>query len=87
MLDGLRFKKHLGVISALGRDYAKTGLVPYEYHQLLSKAFETRNQPDYDIDMVIERALAELYCQKAEELAAFIAQEMLKKSSQVDEGQ
>lgn len=79
LLDGLRFKKHMNLISAFGPQYAKTGLVPPEYHRLLNKAHEARNKADYDIDMVIDRDLAELYCQKAEELVAYIEQEMLKK--------
>ncbi len=51
------------------------------------EAKEQRQQTDRRGQMVIDRTLAELYCQKAEELVAFIAQQMLKKSSQVDEGQ
>ncbi len=86
LLDGLRFKKHMSLISAFGRHYAKTDVVPREYHQLLSKAYETRNKADYDVDMVIDHELAGLYCQKAEEFVAFIEQEMLKKTSQ-PEGQ
>jgi uncharacterized protein (UPF0332 family) len=72
LLDGKRYKKHSGVITAFGRDYAKTGLVPKEYGELLNKAYDVRNKADYDVDMVIDDKVAELYCQKAEELVAFI---------------
>ncbi len=81
LLEGLRFKKHMSLISAFGRDYAKTGAVPREYHQLLNKAYETRNKVDDDVDMIIDRELAEVYCQKAEELVAFIEQKIHQKNS------
>jgi uncharacterized protein (UPF0332 family) len=79
LLDGKRYKKHKGVITAFGRDYAKTGLVPKEYSELLSKTYDTRNKADYDVDMVIDDKIAELYCQKAEEVVAFIEKLMAKK--------
>jgi uncharacterized protein (UPF0332 family) len=79
ILDGKRYKKHKGVITAFGRDYAKAGLVPKEYAALLNKAYEARNKADYDVDMVIDRKMAELYCQKAEEIVAFIEQLITKK--------
>jgi hypothetical protein len=72
VLDGKRYKKHKGVITAFGRDYAKTGLVPKEYAELLNKAYDVRNKADYDVDMVIDDKVAELYHRKAEELVAFI---------------
>jgi uncharacterized protein (UPF0332 family) len=40
ILDGKRYKKHKGVITAFGRDYAKTELVPKEYAELLNDAFK-----------------------------------------------
>ena len=45
--------------------------MPKEYAELFSDAFKARNQADYDVDMVIDDKVAELYCQKAEELVAF----------------
>ncbi len=78
-LDGKRYKKHSGVIAAFGRDYAQAGLAPKEYHKLLMKAYDTRNKADYDVDMVIDRKVAELYCQKAEELVLFIEKLVMEK--------
>lgn len=72
ILDGKRFKKHTGVITAFGRDYAKTGLISKEYSELLSKAFDARNKADYDVDMVIDQETAARYCKGAEELVALI---------------
>jgi uncharacterized protein (UPF0332 family) len=79
LLDGKRYKKHSGVITAFGRDYAKAGLVPKEYSELLNKAYDARNKADYDVDMVIDEKMAELYCQKAEELVAFIEKMVAEK--------
>ncbi len=72
LLDGKRYKKHSGVITAFGRDYAKIGLVPKEYAEFLNKAYDVRNKADYDVDMVIDDKVADLYHRKAEELMAFI---------------
>jgi uncharacterized protein (UPF0332 family) len=43
----LSFSKHSGVISAFGREFAKTGIVPAEYHQKFTMAYELRNASDY----------------------------------------
>jgi len=45
--ERLSFSKHSAVISAFGREFAKTGKVPVEYHQWLIKAQELRNAGDY----------------------------------------
>jgi uncharacterized protein (UPF0332 family) len=45
--EGLSFSKHSAVISAFGREFARTGRVPVEYHQFLIKAQELRNTGDY----------------------------------------
>lgn len=79
ILDGKRYKKHSGVITAFGRDYAQTGMVSKEYSALLSDAYKARNQADYDVDFMIDRDVAELYCQKAEELVALIERLIAKK--------
>jgi len=79
LLDGKRYKKHSGVITAFGRDYAKTGLVPKEYGELLNKAYDVRNKADYDVDMVIDDKVAEMYCRKAEELVAFIEKKVAER--------
>lgn len=46
--------------------------MPKEYGELLNKAYDVRNKADYDVDMVIDDKVAELYCRKAEELVGFI---------------
>jgi uncharacterized protein (UPF0332 family) len=51
--EGLTFSSHAAVISAFGRDFARTGRVPVEFHRYLIDAQDLRNQGDYDIDSAI----------------------------------
>lgn len=44
---GLSFSKHSAVISAFGREFARAGKVPAEFHRLLLEAQELRNDADY----------------------------------------
>ena len=54
--EGLTFSSHAAVISAFGRDFARTGRVPVEFHRYLIDAQDLRNQGDYDIDSAITEA-------------------------------
>ena len=56
--EGLTFSSHAAVISAFGRDFARTGLIPVEFHRYLIDAQDLRNQGDYDIDSAITEAEA-----------------------------
>ena len=56
--EGLTFSSHAAVISAFGRDFARTGRVPVEFHRYLIGAQDLRNQGDYDIDSAITEAEA-----------------------------
>jgi len=44
---GLAFSSHSAVIAAIGKEYAKTNLLPPEYHHYLKDAFEARQVSDY----------------------------------------
>ena len=50
----LSFSKHWGVIAALGKEFAKPGLLPPEFHRFLIEASELREEGDYDFAAVIE---------------------------------
>ena len=54
--EGLTFSSHAAVISAFGRDFARTGRVPVEFHRYLIDAQDLRNQGDYDINSAITEA-------------------------------
>ena len=56
--EGLTFSSHAAVISAFGRDFARTGRVPAEFHRYLIDAQDLRNQGDYDIDSAITESEA-----------------------------
>ena len=56
--EGLTFSSHAAVISAFGRDFARTGRVPVEFHRYLIDTQDLRNQGDYDIDSAITEAEA-----------------------------
>lgn len=45
--EGLSFSKHSAVISAFGREFARTGRVPVKFHQFLIRSQELRNAGDY----------------------------------------
>ena len=65
--EGLSFSSHAAVISAFGRDFARTGLVPVEFHRYLIDAQDLRNQGDYDIDSAITEAEANQLIAQAEQ--------------------
>jgi len=44
---GLVFSKHAGVVSAFGEHFAKTGIVPAEFHRYLIEAMAVRHLGDY----------------------------------------
>ena len=45
--EGLAFSKHSAVIAAFGKEFARTGRVPVEFHRFLIKAQEARMDADY----------------------------------------
>jgi len=65
--EGLTFSSHAAVISAFGRDFARTGRVPVEFHRYLIDAQDLRNQGDYDIDSAITEAEANQLIAQAEQ--------------------
>jgi len=44
---GMAFSKHSAVISAFGKDFAKTGLIDAKFHRSILNAFDLRNSGDY----------------------------------------
>ncbi|MEM9264272.1 MAG: HEPN domain-containing protein [Cyanobacteria bacterium P01_F01_bin.13] len=47
---GLSFSSHAAVIAAFGKEIAKPGLAPIEFHRYLIDAQNKRTQGDYGID-------------------------------------
>jgi len=63
---GIAFSKHSAVIAAFGKELAKTGRVPVEYHRYLIEAQEVRLAGDYRVGTVIEQDQADRQIQRAE---------------------
>jgi uncharacterized protein (UPF0332 family) len=65
--EGLSFSKHSAVISAFGREFARTGRVPVKFHQFLIRSQELRNAGDYgEIDAVTVNQAADSIAQAEE---------------------
>jgi uncharacterized protein (UPF0332 family) len=47
--EKLAFAKHSAVIAAFGREFAKTGRIPEQYHAYLREAAEARSIGDYPL--------------------------------------
>ena len=56
--EGLVFSKHSAVISAFGKHFVKTGIVPNEYHYYLIESQNSRNIGDYGIETGLSEAQA-----------------------------
>lgn len=50
---GLEFSSHEAVISAFGREFAKTKKIDPDFHRILREAFDLRLTADYDIEASI----------------------------------
>jgi len=55
----LEFSGHAGVISAFGREFSKTGLVPPEYHRFLIDAQDRRLMADYETGVEVAKDKAQ----------------------------
>lgn len=75
----ISFSKHSAVISAFGRELAKTDLIPRKYHQFLKQAQDLRHLGDYGEINLINKEQAKIQIEKAKELLDF-TQEYFDKS-------
>lgn len=70
---GLAFSKHSGVISAFGKHFVKSCLIPSKYHRMLHDAFCVRNIGDYGYEEDVTREEAERVLMNAEEFLSYVA--------------
>ena len=54
--DGFSSKKHSGIISEFSRRYIKTEIFPKYFSDIIRKAFNVRNDSDYEDFYVVSRA-------------------------------
>jgi uncharacterized protein (UPF0332 family) len=64
---GESYNKHSAVISAFGREFAKTGKLDSKFHRWLIDAQDFRNVGDYGIDANVSEDDANLTCEWANE--------------------
>jgi uncharacterized protein (UPF0332 family) len=62
---GEAFSKHQAVITAFGRDFARTGELAPELHGFLNDAFRLRQVADYTRGMSVSREDAEIAIDRA----------------------
>jgi uncharacterized protein (UPF0332 family) len=74
---GLAYSKHSAVIAAFGREFAKAGVMPSEFHAHLKAAFEARNVSDYEPTSHMTEEETTQHISRAEQLLA-LAGEFLK---------
>lgn len=81
LLDALKleYSSHKAVISAYGKEFAQKGVLDADFHRLLIRAFEKRQQADYMADPGFDRdEVAELLSEAQTFLKA--AEEWLKQN-------
>ena len=64
---GQSYSKHSAVISAFGREYAKTGKLDFKFHRMLIDAQDFRNIGDYGIEAHVSKDDAKLICDWAQD--------------------
>ncbi|MGB3508339.1 MAG: HEPN domain-containing protein [Microcoleaceae cyanobacterium] len=69
--EGLTFSSHSAVISAFGREFARTKRLPVEYHRYLINAQEKRTEADYNLNPNITIEQAQEIINEAEEMLDF----------------
>lgn len=68
---GLAFSKHSAVISAFGKNFIKTRIIPKEFHSYLIEGYNSRKIGDYDIRYTIDEMEAIEQIERAEEFYKF----------------
>jgi uncharacterized protein (UPF0332 family) len=64
---GIERNKHSGIVAAFGEHFVKSGLFEAKFSRMLIRAFESRNDTDYDVRFVAGTELAKSRLQDAQE--------------------
>ena len=67
---GLAYSKHSAVIAAFGKEFAKTGVLPAEFHGHLREAFDARSVADYQAQADLTEETAMTHISRAERFLA-----------------
>ena len=71
-LDKYDSKKHSGIISEFRRRYIKSGVFPKHFSDILRKAFQIRNESDYEDFYVVAESEAREQIDNAKEFLAAV---------------
>lgn len=74
--EGLSFSKHSAVISAFGKEFARTGRVPTEMHRQLVEAEKMRHVADYGPRKEVSVEMAAEQIERAEQFFK-VAQQLI----------
>lgn len=72
----MAFSKHSAVISAFGKEFAKTKIIPPKYHKYLKEAQDLRLLGDYDEMETISTEEAQTQINRAKEFLDFSQQKL-----------
>lgn len=72
--------KHSGIIAAFGEHFVKPGVFEARFSRMLTRAFESRNDTDYDIHFAVDVELAKSRLLDAQEFVEQIENHLGKES-------
>ena len=67
LTKNLYFSKHKAVISAIGKEFVKTGLIPSHLHRYITDAFDIRQVGDYGPVGSVEKEKARILVENTKE--------------------
>lgn len=79
----LSFSKHKAVISAFGREFAKTGIIPYMLHRYILDAFDTRQVGDYGPIGSVSEGNASMLIKHTEEFIEVVEEYLIKEGYEI----
>ena len=59
--EGLTYSSHAGVISAFGKEFAKTKRIPVDFHRYLIEAQQKRTKADYNLKPIYYQGRSSRY--------------------------
>ena len=76
-LEKIDFKRHSTLIGYFNQHYVATGKIEKQYHEMLSDAFEVRQQSDYNDFYVVSRDDAKIQLDNAVKFIGFLKETWL----------
>ncbi len=80
---GVERSKHAGIVSAFGEHFVKPGLIEAKFSRMLIRAFESKNDTDYDVHFIVDAELARKRLQDAQEFVERIEADLRKSGEKI----